>query len=363
MTSLEEFILTQPFLAATKDALGITKLFGQASARQYFRVSFTDSQMSYIIMKMPQGFASPAEEVTKLVAGAPQEFAFLNVQRYLHALGVAVPQVLALDASAGLVLLEDLGDTMLEMLVKNAPAAEFDNTYHRAIDTLIDLQTRTFSADLATKDCVAYFRFFNAELLNWEFIHFLEYGVEDRFGIKVNDAVRAEFAKTTSAISARIQAMPQGFVHRDFQSRNIMVQNNRLHLIDFQDALVGPLLYDLVALLCDSYIWFSDEQQQSLLNYYADAVPVGHPYHGKKSQVHSDFYVIALQRKLKDTGRFQYIHTVRGNSSFLCHVPWSLEYVQRAFAQLPEYLSLQRLLAEFVPELDPGLKEKGKDGA
>lgn len=351
MDHLQKFILSQSHLFPVAEGLSITKLFGQASARQYFRVFSPITPSTFIIMKMPQGFASPAEEVTKTAAGAPQEFSFLNVQRYLHQLGVAVPRVLAIDAEAGLVLLEDLGDVTLESLVKDANGSFFEKTYQKALDLLIDLQSRTAGGDVEQKECVAYYRFFNTELLNWEFLHFLEYGIEDRFQIRVNDDPRAKFIKFSDEISTRIQNMPKGFVHRDFQSRNIMCKQDRFYVIDFQDALVGPCLYDVVALLCDSYIWFTSEQQQSLLDYYVDHVPAQHPYHGKKSQAQTDFSVLTLQRKLKDTGRFQYIHTVRGNSAFLIHVPWSLEYVKRAFVRLPEYAEFQNLISNYVAEL------------
>lgn len=337
-------------LGVAPDQIEITKLFGQASARQYFRAAAPSREpSSYVVMKMPQGFASPAEEVTKLAPGAPREFSFFNVQKYLKAIGVRVPEVFTIDDARGLVLLEDLGDRTLENLVQNADGEFFVFYYKKVIDVLVDLQTKTQANP--DKGCVAYYKKFNEELLDWELMHFLEYGLEDRFGVTVSNGFRREYAAAAAAISKRIAALSQGFTHRDFQSRNLMFKDYEFALIDFQDALVGPVLYDLVGLLRDSYITFAPEQRDKLLAYYVEILPEAHPYHGRGGDVRRDFHVVALQRKLKDTGRFQYIKTVKGNSGFLPHVPQSLIYVREAFDALPEYAGLRALISEYVSEL------------
>lgn len=359
MDELKSFVISKYATALHPDDFMIEKLFGQASARQYFRAKLVRPETtvlpmpsdtgSFVIMKMPQGFASPAEEITKVAPGAPQEFPFLNMQRYLKGLDLRVPEVLASDAQKGLVLLEDLGDHSLENLVKEADGNFFIFYYKKVIDLLIEMQERT-QANPA-KDCIAYYRKFTEELLNWEFMHFLDYGIEDRHKIKVSNALRNAFQDKATEISKKICEMPQGFTHRDFQSRNVMFKNYNFFLIDFQDALVGPVLYDLVGLLRDSYIIFTQDHLHMLLEYYYERLPKTHPYHGRLVDLKNDFHMVALQRKLKDTGRFQYIATVKNNAGFLPHVPLSLVYVRLAFAALPEYDGLRTLIAEHIEEL------------
>lgn len=328
----------------------VTKLFGQASARQYFRVVLNSGPpQSFVVMKLPQGFSSPAEEVTKIGPGAPDEFPFLNVQRYLTELGVKVPAVLGHDAEAGLILLQDLGDRPFETYVNSDEGEYFLFFYRKAIDLLVDLQSKTFQNP--TRDCVAYHRQFDAELLNWEFDHFLEYGIENFKGVKLTDIDKSEFTEHTRAITHQIRAMPQGFVHRDFQSRNIMVHGFDLYLIDFQDALQGPLLYDLVALLRDSYVLIDQEKLSLLLRYYHDQLPGAHPYAGPFEKLEHDFYLITLQRKLKDFGRFQYINTVKHNPGFLKHMPLTLVYIKLACMELPECTAMQKLIGKYLREL------------
>lgn len=328
----------------------IVKLFGQASARQYFRaVSKADSSRTFVVMKLPQGFSSPAEEVTKIHPDAPRELPFLNMQRYLAGLNVNVPKVYGHDAVAGMILLEDLGDRSLESVLSVADDGIFLFYYKKVLDHLIDLQVRTFVHP--PRDCVAYFRRFDGDLLNWEFDHFLEFGIEDLKQVKLDRVERAAFVEHTRAITGQIVAMPQGFTHRDFQSRNIMVHGYDFYVIDFQDALVGPVLYDLVALLRDSYILIDQEKLDTLLKYYHDHLPPSHPYAGRFADLRCDFFRITLQRKLKDFGRFQYISTVRHNPNFLTHMPLTLVYIRLAFMALPECAPLRQLIGRHIAEL------------
>jgi len=319
----------------------ILPLTGQASAREYFRVKL-DEGPSFILMKIPGGFSSLSEEVTKN-SSQITELPFINIQRYFHSLELPVPQIHAFDAAEGLMLLDDLGDVTLEQALQTVP---FLSLYEKALSLLIQLQTKI----KPDSTCIAFSRSFDADLLFWEWQHFLEYGIEDRFQKKISSQDREIFEKFGKQIVEKIIQMPQGFVHRDFQSRNLMLHHDQLFMIDFQDALLGPSLYDLVALLRDSYIFFTPEHLDSLLHFFAKNIPAGHPYFEKEKELRRDFDLITIQRKLKDTGRFQYIHTVKKNPSFLPHVPLSLQYVKQALDRQAEFTDLNQLLGSYLPE-------------
>src|SRR4029077_2469547 len=162
-------------------------------------------------------------------------------------------------------------------------------------------------------------------------------------------ADRAQLDTHFDALTAAIVALPVGFVHRDYQSRNLMyAPDGRLVVIDFQDAFMGPAPYDLVALLCDSYLGLWPELQDAMLLRYAEqrdytAAQLEHLVRG--------FRLIAVQRKLKDAGRFVFLDRVRNNPSFLQYFPRSLGYVARALHGLPELAELQQLLQRLVPQL------------
>jgi hypothetical protein len=141
-----------------------------------------------------------------------------------------------------------------------------------------------------------------------------------------------------------MEAMPYGFVHRDYQSKNLMVgPHDKLTLIDFQDALRGPRVYDLVALLCDSYVSLDLELQESMIERYAALRRI------EPAQLRREFWLVTLHRKLKDAGRFIFIDRVRKNPNFLQWYPQSLVYVGRATVQTPGFEGLARLLGQIVP--------------
>ncbi len=319
-------------------------LEGGASIRRYYRITLAGGRVpSLVVMELGDN-PLKSEEAGK--AAAPTELPFINVQRYLAQAGASVPAILRHDMTLGLVYLEDLGDITFESRVLNANDDVRAQYYRLAIDQLVALQDYA----LARPDphCIAFTRGFDYELLKWELDHFREYGLEAQ-GHQLTDVERAEVERVFTRIAEELAAQPRGFVHRDYQSRNLMVQDAadgpRLRVIDFQDALLGPRVYDLVGLLRDSYVALSPELLDSMVAHFVaragmDAAPFGRLF---------DLQVV--QRKLKDSGRFVFIDRVKGNPSFLKHIPNSLAYVARSLKRLPELDSLREILARKLPEL------------
>jgi N-acetylmuramate 1-kinase len=318
----------------------IVKLHGDASYRTYHRVRLVDGT-TYIAMQMPPGKASVSEEITNF-NGTHKELPFINVQRYLAGLGLPVPKVMAYDEEHHLMLLEDLGDRLLFAEVAEAGEGKRLEWYGRALDLLIRLQEQTRGGSAAA--CVANARSFDATLLNWEFDHFREYGVEARLGKEMASADRSLFEEATRSVSAAITALPYGFTHRDYQSRNLIIRDGELYLIDFQDALRGPAVYDLVALTRDSYVKLAPETVESLIRTYAERT--GRPF----DAVRREYDLVTVQRKLKDAGRFVFIDRVKKNPNYLPFIPTSLGYVREAMQRLPELSAFERMLRRYVPE-------------
>jgi len=327
------------------DDLPVRRLAGHASMRSYWRVGVAPE--SWVVMVMPAE-ARP-EEVTG--GGTPGQDPFADVQAYLRRVGVRVPAIHAFlrgDPEGGLLVLEDLGDEMLETRLRAGDPAE--PLYARAVDQLARLR----AAAEASPDpgCVAFSRAFERDLYRWELDHFREWLLEAWKRARLRPDERAEFDEHFDAIADRLAAEPRGFTHRDYQSRNIMVlPSGEQAVIDFQDALLGPRQYDLVALLRDSYVELPAELVDRMLLRYLDrlaeaggpALPAG-PFR-------ETFDLLTVQRKLKDAGRFVYIDRVKGNPDFLRSIPASLRYVREALARRPELARLQDLLGRHVPEL------------
>lgn len=319
----------------------VVKLFGDASYRAYYRATLEDGR-TYVVMQMPAGKASASEEITNF-RGIHAEPPFINIANYLRRIGLPVPVIHHYSREHQMLILEDLGDTTFASAIKDKDDDIVVSFYKEAIDLLVRLQRATDND--TQRDCVAMKRSFDETLFNWEFDHFLEYGIEARLGLKLTPEDRKLFDKTTREISTFITSKKYGFTHRDFQSRNLMIRpNGTLVIIDFQDALVGPEQYDLVALLRDSYINLGEEIRQELVNYYCKK-------RGRNPDaVNQLFDVLTVQRKLKDAGRFVYIDRVKGNPNFLQYIPTSLKYVHMAISRLPQYAAFQEMLTGYIPE-------------
>ena len=200
-------------------------------------------------------------------------------------------------------------------------------------------------------ETIAHDRAFDPTLLRWELDHFTEWGLEAQYGEASIAPHTAEIGRWFEHIVDALMEVPQCVVFRDYQSRNIMCKEGELVLIDFQDALMGPCIYDLVALLRDSYIALDDEMVGLLVGDYIErGQRAGLSWCANEADVRRWFALQTIQRKLKDAGRFIYIDRVKNNPSFLHYYEPSLKYVHHAIAQLPELEELGQLLGTLEPQ-------------
>lgn len=320
----------------------VTQLKGDASNRSYYRVAQGDA--SWVVMVMPPGAATRSEEVTK--GAAPDELPFVNVHRYLDALGVRVPAIHDYDAGAGLMLIEDLSDTTFERALNDGTR---EALYTRAVELLARMRAR---ADRQPDPrCLAFTRAFDRDLYRWELDHFYVWGLVARTGQQPSTPEREVLDRTFDEISARLDRLPRGFTHRDYQSRNLMLKDGELVVIDFQDALLGPRQYDLVALLRDSYVELDRAFVERMVRRYLQALQAEGVDAGDPEEFLRTFDLLTIQRKLKDGGRFVFIDQVKKNPSFLPSIPASFRYVKAALPAFPEFADAAEILARYVPEI------------
>jgi aminoglycoside/choline kinase family phosphotransferase len=332
----------------------VETLVGDASTRRYHRVRVTGGEPpTAIIMELPD---EPLKSDEATAGERPPELPFLNVQRYLAAGGYPVPRVYKSDLARGLLGLEDLGDRTFESVVTAAPPAEREPLYRAAIDQIVALQQ--LGARAPDPSCIAFSRRFDERLLRWELGHFREWYLEAEKGVVLPAAASATVEAAFDWIAAVLAAEPVTLVHRDFQSRNLMLVGGdraagsapsrpELRVIDFQDALLGTRAYDLVALLRDSYVELGPGEVDALVSTFVARAGID-----DEAAFRRLFTLQTLQRKLKDAGRFVFIDRVRNNPSFLRWIPTTIKYVRDALAAAPPELSeLGRVLGAYAPEL------------
>lgn len=342
-------------LHCSTDQLAVARLAGDASNRSYYRLSGIEkgSARSFILMVLaaPEGFKASEEAVSG--AAAVTELPFINIQRTLRACKVAVPDILHNDVGRGWLLLEDLGDITLAQEIENRDESTVRSYYQKAIDALLGIHIDATAS--GPDGCIALDRAFDQALFVWEFDHFIEYGIEARNGAAIPEKRRKEIRAHFSDIALRLASLPQVFTHRDYHSRNLMVQHPpsgaQIRVIDFQDALMGPPQYDLASLLRDSYIDLPEGMIDELIRYYLRQREARSGEKTDEGMFREYFDLVSLQRNLKAAGRFVYIDRVKKNDRFLQYVPPTLRKVRRNLEKYRRLSPLHDLLAEYVEEL------------
>lgn len=293
-----------------------------ASFRSYLRASFSNGR-TCIVMDAP-----PAHEDVR---------PWLHVQHLFHAAGAHVPDVLAQDPERGFLLLSDLGSTTyLAALSDGMDAAPL---YRAALDTLIDIQRASRPGTLPAYD---------RALLKRELDLFPDWYIGKHssidFAATQRNALEAVFAK----ILAVNLAEPCVYVHRDYHSRNLMVDGSKPGapgVIDFQDAVYGPITYDLVSLFKDAYIEWEEEQTIDwLVRYWEKARKAGLPVRADFGEFYRDYEWMGVQRHVKVLGIFARLFHRDGKDGYLANMPLVAKYLRAACARYGELTPLLRLL-------------------
>lgn len=318
------------FLAA--GSFEIHPLAGDASARRYFRV--VAHEESWVLM-LWEPFLDDGS------------YPFLSVRKHFEKHGVQVPQVVALRADKGLVLLEDLGDLTLERKFWENQNQSMSLPYYRqAIDELIKMHYPA-SADQA-HPCTAFKVEFDTAKLLWEMNYGREHLIEGLCQIKLKDPIRAELSKEFTNICERLHREPKFIAHRDYHSRNVMIKLGKVRVIDFQDARMGAIQYDLVSLLRDSYVNLSSEMQTELKNYYLSRRSQVAPQLPQVSRDNFEqiFELQTVQRCFKACGSFASFKMLRGDNRYLKYLPQTLQSVRAALEHFKEYPTLRAILED-----------------
>ncbi len=305
---------------------------GDASFRRYFRVH-SDSA-SYILMDAP-----PAQEDSR---------PFIQVAGYLESMQLHAPRVLEADLEQGFLLLTDLGSMQYLELLEEDPAAA-DVLYESAMRALLIIQNNgeAFQSHLPAYD---------ANRLHFEMSLFHDWLCEKHLSIRFSDDDEREWQSLCDLLVVNAVEQPQVFVHRDYHSRNLMVAEDGPGILDFQDAMEGPLTYDLVSLLKDCYVKMSAEQIDKLVAEFAhDARQLGVHDIGDEQYLRC-FDLTGVQRHLKAAGIFARLNHRDGKPGYLGDVPRTLSYIVDL---APRYDELGWLVDFINARVLPGLGSPG----
>jgi aminoglycoside/choline kinase family phosphotransferase len=309
----------------------VVPLTGDASDRRYYRV-----------------LSPEAPSIVLSLYAAPFEFdklSFVNVARLLAEMPVPIPRVLGHADDLGLLALEDLGDVTLQAHLGAATPAEHAALYRQAVALIASIQRR--GAELSAHEYIPYGIAFDVEKLTWELDFFIKHFVEAYRGVVIAASARDELRRALAVLVEELAAEPRVLCHRDYHSRNLMLHEGRLYIIDFQDTRMGPDTYDLVSLLRDSYVDLPEETVEELIAYFLALKGET----GNAARFRERFDLMALQRNLKALGTFGYQTTARRNPVYIQYIPRTLRYVRDNLEQLSRFGRVRELLAAHVEEL------------
>jgi len=299
------------------DSLDIAPASADASFRRYFRV--TAKGRDYIVMDAP-----PAHEDCR---------PFVIVARLFADAGVHVPQVLAQDLDQGFLLLTDLGNTTYLSALTESTAREL---YLASNDALIRIQQASRPGVLPEYD---------RALLGRELMLFPEWYVAKHLGVMMNDDQRAILDAVFERLLANNLAQPQVYVHRDWHSRNLMVSDPNPGILDFQDAVYGPITYDLASIYRDAYIQWDEEQQLDwVIRYWERARAARLPVREDFGDFWLDFEWMGAQRHIKVLGIFARLYHRDGKEGYLKDMPRVMLYLRKVCERYNELKPLLFLL-------------------
>jgi len=274
--------------------------------------------------------------------------AFLFMQKLLSQQDILVPEIIAVDLSLGFFCLSDLGNILLS---ETLTQENMSSVYQQAIDILPKVHLGMSAAD---KDIAHYDQAF----VKRELDIFTQWLIEKHLSITLSESEQTQLDTCFTVLNKNMLEQPQVLIHRDYHSRNIMVvESGELGIIDFQDAVIGPVTYDIVSLLRDCYIKWPQEKIANLLQYYIELVSSQQPLlaHITLAQWQRWFDLTGMQRHLKASGIFARLHHRDGKSGYLNDIPLTLSYLVDISQQYDEFKFLNQLL---IKKILPAMEDK-----
>ncbi|HUT03028.1 MAG TPA: phosphotransferase [bacterium] len=365
-----------PHIEQVADAtagLVLTKLRGDVSTRQFFRLEFADTEKAQRFLQS----CSEAAELGQDFGGLdrPQECSLIamllpgngsarasriivDVGRYIENCGVPVPKMYLAIHHLGFLVIEDLGDTRLFDLIGQAGTENVKDIYRTAIEYLVYMQ---FPPPEVPRDCTAYSYSFSADRFLWELNSFLDSFSHIVLRRKLSRSERSIIERDFQAICREMMSQELVFTHRDYHSRNLMIRNARPHVIDFQDARLGPILYDIASLIFDPYVPLERDDQQELFDHYFSLLPARPRNTLRRLGLSRALCVCAVQRCLKAAGTYVSLVGQRGESELVRYVPRALANALKAARRCAGFVDLCNMLAHWLDAANEFINRRMRD--
>jgi N-acetylmuramate 1-kinase len=307
----------------------VVPLTGDASTRQYFRILRSDNP-SVVLAVYDEPFVF-------------DELPFVNVCRLFTNIPLPVPAIAGHADDLGILILEDLGDVTLQAHLGMTHPAEHDALYKQAVELVFRMQRK--GAELQSPEYISFGIAFDRDKLMWELNFFVKHFLEAYRGVRLTPAARGALEEESVMIAGELADEPRVLCHRDYHSRNLMLHDRRLCIIDFQDARMGPDTYDLASLLRDSYVDLTETRVDDLIRTYLRLGAPSQATPDAFAEYRRRFDLMSVQRNLKALGTFGHQTTSRSNPVYIQYIPRTLSYVCANLERYSRFARLRELLA------------------
>ncbi|MBN1754942.1 phosphotransferase [bacterium] len=298
------------------------------SDRKFYRIILGAEQ--YILLESgedPQGFKN-----------------FLEINRILQDIGIGVPRILLKDIHLKLLLMEDLGFLSLyKLLNETNPSGDITAIYQKAIDELLRMQIE--GEKQLERNSLLRNTTFDYGDYRWESWYFTAYFVNLYSSVRC--PIGSELAREYHQLARTLDCEPRYFMHRDFQSQNILIKDGQIRVIDYQGACRGCLAYDLASLIRDPYYILSKEQQKDLLDYYIDKANSGYRLKLEPGKFRRIFNYASVQRGMQALGAFAYLFRIKGKPRFEQYIKGGIIQLSRSLDQVEGLNKLKGLINQF----------------
>lgn len=308
----------------------VIPLAGDASLRLYFRVIVDDT--SYALMSWEPFIDN-------------DEYPFLSVLQHFEKHQIGVPKVKAKSPDLGLILLEDLGDLTLERKFwENQNQKMALPLYQQAIDELIKIH---YPASFDKNDCCTAFKIaFDKDKFLWEMNYGRKHLLETLAGTDLNSSESRMLDAVFDDVCDRLDKEDKLISHRDFHSRNLMIKLGKMRVIDFQDARLGPIQYDLVSLVHDSYVDLNEEMRHLIIQYYLQKSAEYRNQLLHEEHFYEIFAVQTIQRCFKACGSFASFFNSRQDTRYLHYIRPTIYKVYETLELFPSYKGFRDIIEE-----------------
>ncbi|HKQ06706.1 MAG TPA: phosphotransferase [Blastocatellia bacterium] len=337
-------------LDAAADQVRITPLTGDASTRVYLRAAAAGRTLVVCLYGEPFDESERAvDRLARMEAVNPSArltyhsnaLAHIEATRLFIEAGLPVPRILATSGADGLMLFEDVGDMRLQDWMTNRPAAEVRDAYRRAADLIVDIQSATKLALEA--DSICSHMAFDEAKLRWELGFFFANFINRYLKLKLDPATANAMQADFKSLCGELAACPRVLVHRDYHARNLMMKDERMFIIDHQDARMGPASYDVASLISDPYATLDAELMSELVERFIEGKARSAQPLDAVTEFRRELRLMTVQRMLKALGTYA-SQAALGNMTYVPYIGPARDRALAAMRELDRFAATRALL-------------------